>query len=70
MGNEADLPYTCYESKQLMFLGPGIPLYFHFIKQACYLLLLLLAIFGVFATISNYLVTLKLCRDIDAKKLI
>lgn len=41
------------EPTQLSFLGPGVPLFFHFLKSAILLLLLLLVIFSAFNIYSN-----------------
>lgn len=42
-------------TENLSFLGPGYPLYFHFLKNTIYLLLIILLISGEFNIFSNYL---------------
>lgn len=41
------------EPTQLSFLGPGVPLFFHFLKSAIIILILMLLIFSAFCIYSN-----------------
>lgn len=45
----------CYSNNQLAFLGPGLPLFFTFIKVAIMTFLILSCVFCLFAVITNVL---------------
>lgn len=53
MGPETVETSCNIEPTQLSFLGPGVPLFFHFLKSTILLLLLLLLVFSGFAVYSN-----------------
>lgn len=44
-----------YSDSQLAFLGPGLPLFFTYIKASILILVVLSVIFCLFAVISNVL---------------
>ena len=46
----------CYDNNIFAKYGPGIPLYFQFFKYICYLLVMYLVVFGIYGTVSNFMV--------------
>lgn len=56
IGIEGNIPFSCYNTNELLFLGPGIPLYFMFVRQSFYLIVIELLVFGIYAVFTNSLV--------------
>lgn len=47
----------CYDNKIFAKYGPGIPLYFKFFQYVIVILVIYFVIYGIFGTISNFMVT-------------
>jgi hypothetical protein len=50
---DVSIPYFYSPKRELVFLGPGVPLLFVFIQNGVAILLVLTLVFSVYATISN-----------------
>ena len=53
VGEEVVVTHCNIDPKQLSFLGPGVPLFFLFLKSVIILLTLMAIIFSVFSIYSN-----------------